>query len=156
MTSLWQDKLICPPVFKPPEFKSPFSFHLASSNTKKLFQKSGQVNIDMLWVMMHKIIASKVIYLRFTQLFSFSTVTVSAKKKRLFQWSSPAITVITLYADVHIVSKLAKLYALFILQLIIFAPILLLWVLRVWMSQLLLLEWPGTQTHHLSVWHLWG
>ena len=65
---------------------------------------------------MHKI--SKVIYLRFRQLFSSSTVTVSAKKTRLFQWSSPAITVNTLYADVHIVSKLAKLYALFILQII--------------------------------------
>ena len=43
---------------------------LVSSNTKKL---SSQVN------------------LHFTQLFSFSNVTVSAKNKRLFQWSSPAV-----------------------------------------------------------------
>ena len=29
-------------------------------------------------------------------------------------------------------------------------------MLKVWVAQPLVLEWPGTQQHHLSVWHLWG
>ena len=40
------------------------------------------------------------------------------------------------------------------MQLLTFHSLLLLWVLRVWMAQLLVLEWAGAQQYHLSVWHL--
>ena len=40
-------------------------------------------------------------------------------------------------------------FCIALLQLVNFHFPLLLWVPRVWMAQLLLLEWPGTQQHHL-------
>ena len=41
------------------------------------------------------------------------------------------------------------------MQLLNFHFPLLLWMLRVWVTELLVLEWPGAQQYHLSVWFLW-
>ena len=48
INSLWEDKLICqpafkPPAFKPPAFKSPFSFHLGCGWTQIPYSGKFQI-----------------------------------------------------------------------------------------------------------------